>query len=348
MSTTTVAAMKVAPLRDVVRAGLPALVDMFSPTKNPCVVKVTPMKGASSAKRFRFDPYRASVLSAAAASPAKSIQSPCNISSQFTMMPTATVHHPAMMFSNYVAPQAVLPMAPTAAYYAPQQPLYSAPVVCDFAHEQKMIPSVIAPLPAVSHDEYYTTTAATTSSVRTASPIDVDVEDTRSCSVKSCSSSTASTQAPAPKIHYAVVRFKHDNYPYIAPFRIAEGDYVVVEGDRGENIGIVDTITTVKPDRPVASKVLRKATAHDLQIHEDLRRKEDVATKFCETAAKEIGINMTIMDTEYQFDQGKLSIFFKSKGVIDFRRLQRVLFREFRCRVWLVNWNEIQGSMKKH
>jgi len=34
-------------------------------------------------------------------------------------------------------------------------------------------------------------------------------------------------------------------------------------------------------------------------------------------------------------------VFFASKCFVDFRKLQRSLFREFRCRIWLVNWAEV-------
>jgi len=201
-------------------------------------------------------------------------------------------------------------------------------------------PQVAAPYVHSSQPTSYNATPVTSAvPSRAASPVPTTepVACTRSSSI-----TQQPTTAAKEEKHYVTVNFKHDTYPYEAPFRVSVGDFVIVDGDRGENFGVVKHVTTVKPNRPVASKVLRKASAKDRDTHAALRRKEQAATKFCENAVKEIGLSMSIVDTEYQFDQNKLSIFFKSKGMVDFRRLQRVLFREFRCRVWMVNWNEVE------
>jgi len=143
---------------------------------------------------------------------------------------------------------------------------------------------------------------------------------------------------PSSKTHYAVIKFKHDFATYIAPFKIAIGDYVSVEGDRGENIGIVTDLTTQAPDFPVTQQITRHAAKKDREHLEMLRRKEAAATRSCQEIAEQVGLNIKVVDTEYQFDMNKLTIFFASKVPIDFRKFQRELFREFRCRIWIVNW----------
>jgi hypothetical protein len=138
--------------------------------------------------------------------------------------------------------------------------------------------------------------------------------------------------------HYAVVKFKHDYMTYIAPFKLEPGATVAVEGDRGENIGTVTEITTTPPDYPVSQKVVRHASLRDKEHLANLRRKEAAATKTCQAIADSVGLTIRVVDTEYQFDMNKLTIFFASKVPIDFRKFQRELFREFRCRIWIVNW----------
>jgi hypothetical protein len=138
--------------------------------------------------------------------------------------------------------------------------------------------------------------------------------------------------------HYAVVKFKHDYMTYIAPFKLTLGETVAVEGDRGENIGTVTDITTTPPEYPVTQKVVRHASLRDKELLANLRRKEAAATKTCQAIAESVGLNIRVVDTEYQFDMNKLTIFFASKVPIDFRKFQRELFREFRCRIWIVNW----------
>ena len=148
----------------------------------------------------------------------------------------------------------------------------------------------------------------------------------------------APARQPSNKTHYAVIKFKHDYATYIAPFKINVGDCVSVEGDRGENIGIVTDITTEIPDFPVTQRVTRHAAKKDKDHLDMLRRKEAAATRTCQEIAEQVGLNIKVVDTEYQFDMNKLTIFFASKVPIDFRKFQRELFREFRCRIWIVNW----------
>jgi hypothetical protein len=148
----------------------------------------------------------------------------------------------------------------------------------------------------------------------------------------------ADAVAPLHVTHYAVVKFKHDFMTYIAPFKLTLGEIVAVEGDRGENIGTVTEITTTPPDYPVTQKVVRHASLRDKEHLANLRRKEAAATKTCQAIAESVGLNIRVVDTEYQFDMNKLTIFFASKVPIDFRKFQRELFREFRCRIWIVNW----------
>jgi hypothetical protein len=140
------------------------------------------------------------------------------------------------------------------------------------------------------------------------------------------------------RVHYAIIKFKHDYATYIAPFKVSAGDAVAVEGDRGENIGTVTEVTTDEPDFPVSMKVVRHASQKDKDHLAMLRRKEAAATKACQEIAESVGLNIRVVDTEYQFDMNKLTIFFASKVPIDFRKFQRELFREFRCRIWIVNW----------
>jgi len=138
--------------------------------------------------------------------------------------------------------------------------------------------------------------------------------------------------------HYAVIKFKHDYAYFVAPFKVSIGDLVALEGDRGENLGTVEEITTSKPECPVTQRIVRHANQKDRDHLATLRRKEAAATKSCQDIAESVGLSIRVVDTEYQYDMNKLTIFFASKVPVDFRKLQRELFREFRCRIWIVNW----------
>lgn len=145
----------------------------------------------------------------------------------------------------------------------------------------------------------------------------------------------------APKQHFALIGFKHEASMYQAPFRVAVGDVVIVEADRGEHIGVVQSVTTTQPSYNVPCRIVRHASAAEVGLVDDLTMKEKKVTAGIQKLAESLGLGIRVVDTEFQMDNNKLTVFFSSKVFVDFRKLQRSLFREYRCRIWLVNWAEV-------
>eukprot|EP00331_Platyophrya_macrostoma_P008529 CAMPEP_0176434202 /NCGR_PEP_ID=MMETSP0127-20121128/16529_1 /TAXON_ID=938130 /ORGANISM="Platyophrya macrostoma, Strain WH" /LENGTH=263 /DNA_ID=CAMNT_0017816879 /DNA_START=72 /DNA_END=863 /DNA_ORIENTATION=- len=163
--------------------------------------------------------------------------------------------------------------------------------------------------------------------------------------IAATSDAVAPTRTPSPR--FAMVEFKHTSATFLAPFRILVGDLVVVEGDRGENIGLVREITKEVPSYDVPNKVLRRATEQDRQALAAQRDREASAVMSTRAVAEQLQLPGRIEDAEYQFDMKKLTIFVRrpSKGTfVDFRRLQRTLFREFRCRIWCAYMDEVEAA----
>lgn len=154
--------------------------------------------------------------------------------------------------------------------------------------------------------------------------------------------SSVSTVGPSPSERFVIVQFKHETCMYRAPFRVAIGDIVAVEADRGENIGTVTEIVTEAPTYDVPNRVSRRATPDDIASLANLRRQETQVTSDVQKAAESVGLGIRVVDTEFQTDMNKLTVYFSSRAPVDFRKLQRTLFREFRCRIWLVNWSEVE------
>jgi cell fate regulator YaaT (PSP1 superfamily) len=75
---------------------------------------------------------------------------------------------------------------------------------------------------------------------------------------------------------------------------------------------------------------------------DELTLKEKRVTAQVQKLAESFGLGIRVNDTEFQMDGNKLTVFFSSRVFVDFRKLQRSLFREFRCRIWLVNWAEVR------
>lgn len=150
-------------------------------------------------------------------------------------------------------------------------------------------------------------------------------------------------------VHHVLVRFKFSEDVFVVPQVdrgiLTVGDLVVVEGDRGENIGQVAQDLSHQYDVNDTSHkgIIRRALNKDRKKYYHARRKDAVASKAAQQLVKELGLKMHVLDAEFQTDLAKLSIYFRALGIsgdsIDFRELQRTLFKQFRCRIWLVNWD---------
>ena len=163
------------------------------------------------------------------------------------------------------------------------------------------------------------------------------------CAVMPAPVCTAKPAGP----RFAVIKFKHETATFVAPFKISSGDIVVVEGDRGENIGTVAEIQKDAPAFAVAAKVLRRATEKDLSALKVQREREAAATLSTRAVAESLGLHGRVEDAEYQFDLNKLTIFVSRPAkttFVDFRKLQRTLFREFRCRIWCSYMDEVEAA----
>lgn len=156
----------------------------------------------------------------------------------------------------------------------------------------------------------------------------------------------SSVLPPISNERYVVVEFKHELCTYLAPFRVSEGDLVVVEADRGEHAGYVKHILAEKPHFNVPCRILRHGNARDEASINDARSREDTVTNAIQKMADNLGLTIRIVDTEFYSDGNKLTVFFASKAQVDFRKLQRQLFREYRCRIWLINFAEVQYRNK--
>jgi hypothetical protein len=147
---------------------------------------------------------------------------------------------------------------------------------------------------------------------------------------------------PAPTL--VTVRFKRSTRQYVMHAPVASiGSCVLVEGDRGSDIGIIETVagTCLGSSATSYRKVLGFATQEDVASLEELRTAYEVeALELVARRINECKMSkaMSVVDVEYQYDMSKVTIYFRPlKAAVDFRHLQRVLFRDFRCRVWLQN-----------
>lgn len=122
--------------------------------------------------------------------------------------------------------------------------------------------------------------------------------------------------------------------------------YVVVEADRGEDIGKVTASGAVAERKcngcstgcaaPVPERrVVRDARPEEIERIAALRSDEARVRRITRERVKHFGLKMKVTEAEWQFDKNKLTIYFTADRRVDFRALVRDLARTFRTRIEL-------------
>jgi cell fate regulator YaaT (PSP1 superfamily) len=144
------------------------------------------------------------------------------------------------------------------------------------------------------------------------------------------------------------VTFKGNRRSYYAAetFDFGLSDHVIVEADRGEDLGRVTAAGAIAERKcsgcstgcaaPVPElRVLRVAAHDDVQHAVALRADEPRVRRITREKVLQFGLKMKVSEAEWQFDRNKLTIFFTAERRVDFRELVRDLARTFRTRIEL-------------
>lgn len=128
--------------------------------------------------------------------------------------------------------------------------------------------------------------------------------------------------------------------------------YVVVEGDRGEDMGcIVDILEKLPAEEmyvsiPSLKEVLRFASVQDMILFMNLDGEELVALEKCRQTIRELQLeDIDVHRAYYQFDKKKLTFEYTSNSYIDFSRLIRSLHTVYKCRIWMNQTNRSPTSV---
>ena len=119
---------------------------------------------------------------------------------------------------------------------------------------------------------------------------------------------------------------------------IAEGEYVIVEAERGQDLGkasLVGSLVRLKRGKGETRSIIRKAVEHDLEIMEKNKEKDKSAFKTCKEKIKEYKLDMKLVDVEIQFDGSKITFYFTAAQRVDFRELVKDLASIYRTRIEL-------------
>lgn len=124
--------------------------------------------------------------------------------------------------------------------------------------------------------------------------------------------------------------------PQEFPFKV--GDFVIVEAEKGEDLGIINQIGS-RLERKKADKVIRnvvrKPSRYDMDRYYNNFRKEKDAYKVCRKKISEHGLDMKLVGVEYQFDGNKITFYFTADQRVDFRELVKELASIYKVRIEL-------------
>lgn len=157
-----------------------------------------------------------------------------------------------------------------------------------------------------------------------------------------------------------VFHISPNNKPFLNNLKI--GDLVIVEADRGRDLGkVVKLNLTIlearllrfaqylgrkaalskeeenhkKPVLNFPKPVIRFARNEELLTINSKINNEIKAVEVCQNKIREYGLNMVIVDAEYQWDMKKLTFYYNAEMRIDFRDLVKELFRIYKIRIWM-------------
>ena len=123
-------------------------------------------------------------------------------------------------------------------------------------------------------------------------------------------------------------------------------DYVIVEADRGEDLGRVTASGAVAERKcsgcstgcaaPVpVLRIMRRAQNEEVERAVGLRADEPRVRRVTREKVIQYGLKMKVSEAEWQFDRNKLTIYFTAERRVDFRELVRDLAKTFRTRIEL-------------
>ena len=127
---------------------------------------------------------------------------------------------------------------------------------------------------------------------------------------------------------------------YFDPRNIAckVGDKVVVDYQEAQIVGRVvfgeKLIDEADYGEPIKN-VLRKVSENDLKREQENKQKAEEAVKITKQKARELGLNMKVVDAIYSLDCSKVIIDFTAEDRVDFRELLKELAGKLRTRIEL-------------
>mgnify|MGYP005760170903 CR=1 FL=1 len=137
------------------------------------------------------------------------------------------------------------------------------------------------------------------------------------------------------------VKFKNSNHIYsFSPngFDLKKGDYVIVETEKGQDLGVVvKEAEEIKAEELTTAlkNVIKIATPEIVKKAEEYDKEAEKLTPKVKEIIKSFNLEMKVVKLEASFDNSKLIINFTAENRVDFRELVKKLAETFKTRVEL-------------
>ncbi|MFP4667548.1 MAG: stage 0 sporulation family protein [Desulfobacterales bacterium] len=141
------------------------------------------------------------------------------------------------------------------------------------------------------------------------------------------------------KVKIVGIRFKPAGKIYDfngGAYVLKTGDEVIVETEHGLGYGTVATPPESADEdsvRQPLKKIYRPATDEDREQQEKNSEIEKEAYEYCRECIDSLELEMHLFSVESNFDGSKLTFFFTADSRVDFRKLVKMLVKQFRTKI---------------
>ncbi len=137
------------------------------------------------------------------------------------------------------------------------------------------------------------------------------------------------------KIYSVIFKSNGKSYYFNGEPNLNIHDYVIVETERGQQYGEINTVISDKPDPEKYKSIIRKATNEDTDRYYELQKEKTEALKKCRELVKNFSLNMNVINADFTFDKSQLLFSFVSEERVDFRELAKRLAGIYHTRIEL-------------
>ena len=141
-----------------------------------------------------------------------------------------------------------------------------------------------------------------------------------------------------PLVHIAFRGCRCETYLNSAEIVLRRGDHVLVEAERGQDLGRVivpEGADLRRRRRSPLRQVVRQALPEEVARLVTLVEQDREALEVCQSRARHFELDMRVIDAETQFDGNRITFYFTAEQRVDFRELVRDLASIFRTRIEL-------------